>query len=138
VARRRKSERVLYQVSDLFVTPVTSGHLWPGNGPELTAKVLRTWIERIGVGALFIVPGSPWANDRLDFFSSPFRQECLYEHWLLSVADAQECLEEWRRDCNQERPHSSLGNMTPEAYGAPWRGHSGPLQGLPAEPSLVC
>ena len=45
-----------------------------------------------------------------------YRQECLNEHWFLSVTDAQELVDAWREDYNQVRPHSSLGNMTPEEF----------------------
>jgi putative transposase len=107
------------------------------NGPEFTSKVLDQWAYWNGVELDFIRPGKPTDNAIMEAFNSRFRQECLNEHWFLSVADAQECVEEWRRDYNEERPHSSLGNMTPEAYGASGRGPSGPLPGLPAEPSLV-
>ena len=47
-----------------------------------------------------------------------FRQECLNEHWFLSLDDAQDKVEAWRRDYNEERPHSALGNATPEEYAA--------------------
>jgi putative transposase len=31
----------------------------------------------------------------------------------LSFADAAEKLETWRRYCNEERPHSAIGNKSP-------------------------
>jgi putative transposase len=86
------------------------------NGPEFTSKVLDQWAYWNGVVLDFIRPGKPTDNAIMEAFNSRFRQECLNEHWFLSVADAQECVEEWRRDYNEERPHSSLGNLTPEAY----------------------
>jgi putative transposase len=48
--------------------------------------------------------------------NSRFRQECLNGHWFLSVADAQERVEQWRRHCNGERTRSSSSNPTPEAH----------------------
>ena len=51
-------------------------------------------------------------------FSGKFRDECLNEHWFLSLADARRIVEWWRMDYNQSRPHSSLGNLTPEEYRA--------------------
>ena len=107
------------------------------NGPEFTSKVLDQWAYWNGVELDFIRPGKPTDNAIMEALNSRLRQERLNEHWFLSVADAQECVEEWRRDYNEERPHSSLGNMTPEAFGAPGRGPWGPFPGLPAEPSLV-
>ena len=53
---------------------------------------------------------------RTESFNSCFRQECLDEHWLLSVAHAQEKTEAWRNHYNAERPHSSLGNLAPEDF----------------------
>jgi putative transposase len=34
----------------------------------------------------------------------------------LSLDDAREKIETWRRDYNEFRPHSALDNMTPEEY----------------------
>jgi transposase InsO family protein len=45
-----------------------------------------------------------------------FRDECLNTHWFLSLDDAREKIENWRRDYNGFRPHSALENMTPEEY----------------------
>jgi len=52
----------------------------------------------------------------IESFNGRFRQECLNEHWFLSLDDAREKVEAWRRDYNEERPHSALGNTTPEEY----------------------
>ena len=42
--------------------------------------------------------------------------ECLNSHWFLSLTDAKECIETWRKDYNRVRPHSSLGDLAPEEY----------------------
>jgi putative transposase len=52
----------------------------------------------------------------MEAFNSRFRQQCLNEYWFLSVTDAQERAEVWRRHYREERPHRSLGNLTPEAH----------------------
>jgi transposase InsO family protein len=36
--------------------------------------------------------------------------------WFLSIEDAQEKIEKWRRDYNEFRPHSSLGDLTPRQF----------------------
>ena len=33
--------------------------------------------------------------------------------WFMSLADAQEKLEDWRKYYNEERPHGAIGQMTP-------------------------
>ena len=45
--------------------------------------------------------------------ASRFRAECLNAHWFMSLADAQEKLEDWRKYYNEERPHGAIGQMTP-------------------------
>ena len=43
------------------------------------------------------------------------RAECLNAHWFLSLADAAEKLEGWRRYYNEERPHGAIGYKVPIA-----------------------
>ena len=54
-----------------------------------------------------------------------FRAECLNAHWFLTLADAREKLEDWRRYYNEERPHGAIGNKSPitlqNSGGAPAR-----------------
>jgi putative transposase len=61
----------------------------------------------------FSRPGKPTDNAFIEAFNARFRKECLNEHWFLSLEDAQEKVESWRKDYNEERPHSSIGNITP-------------------------
>ena len=64
----------------------------------------------------FSRPGKPTDNAFIESFNARFRLECLNEHWLLTLEDAREKIESWRRDYNEHRPHSSLGNMTPAEF----------------------
>jgi len=66
----------------------------------------------------FSRPGKPTDNAYIESFNGRFRQECLNEHWFLSLDDARDKVEAWRRDYNEERPHSALGNAAPEEYAA--------------------
>lgn len=86
------------------------------NGPELTSKALDQWAYEHGVRLRFIDPGKPQQNGFIESFNARLRDECLNEHWFLSLADARRIVEEWRVDYNGNRPHSSLGNLTPEEY----------------------
>ena len=86
------------------------------NGPELTSKALDQWAYARGVHLRFIAPGKPQQNGFCESFNGKFRDECLNEHWFLSLYDAREKVETWRVEYNRERPHSSLGNQTPEAF----------------------
>ena len=86
------------------------------NGPELTSRALDQWAYKRGVRLHFIDPGKPQQNGFIESFNGKLRDECLNEHWFLSLADARRIVEDWRLDYNQNRPHSSLGNLTPEEY----------------------
>jgi len=64
----------------------------------------------------FIRSGKPTENALIESFNGKLRDECLNENWFYSLAEARRIIEEWRRDYNQVRPHSSLGNLTPQEY----------------------
>jgi putative transposase len=86
------------------------------NGPELTSRALDQWAYQRSVQLRFIDPGKPVQNAFVESFNSRLRDECLNEHWFLSLADARHLVETWRIDYNQTRPHSSLGNISPEQF----------------------
>jgi len=86
------------------------------NGPEFAGKALDEWAYRKGVKLNFIRPGKPIENAFVESFNGRFRDECLNTNWFLSVKHAREVIEEWRRDYNEVRPHSSLKGNTPREY----------------------
>ena len=59
------------------------------------------WAYEQGVELHFITPGKPVENAYIESFNGKFRDECLNEHWFLSLAEAREKIEVWRRDYNQ-------------------------------------
>jgi putative transposase len=86
------------------------------NGPEFDGKVLDQWAYRTGVQLSFIRPGKPNENAYIESFNGKFRDECLNEHWFISLVHARGIIEAWRIEYNTERPHSSLGNRTPQEF----------------------
>ncbi len=86
------------------------------NGPEFAGRTLDAWAYTRGVTLRFIRPGKPIENAYVESFNGKFRDECLNEHWFVSLADAQEAIERWRVDYNTVRPHSSLDGATPEQF----------------------
>ena len=86
------------------------------NGSEFTGRTLDAWANKHGVKLHFIDPGKPVQNAYIESFNGKFRDECLDLHWFTDLADAKEKIESWRVEYNQVRPHSSLGNTTPEAF----------------------
>lgn len=53
------------------------------------------------------------SNAFIEAFNGRFRAECLNQHWFLTLADAREKMEGWRRYYNEERPHGPIGNKVP-------------------------
>ena len=88
------------------------------NGPEFTGRVLDQWAYERGVKLQFIEPGKPIQNAFIESFNSRLREECLNEHVFVSLNDARRKIERWRIEYNRERPHSSLGYLTPEEFAA--------------------
>lgn len=86
------------------------------NGPEFAGKVLDHWAYKNQVKLAFITPGRPVENAYIESFNGKFRDECLNEHWFLSLNHARRIIEEWRHDYNTVRPHSSLGYQTPHSF----------------------
>ena len=86
------------------------------NSPEFTSKILDQWAYLNGVELDFSRPGKPTDNAFIEAFNARLGAECLNENWFLSLGDAREKIEEWRRNYNGERPHGSLGNLAPKTF----------------------
>ena len=86
------------------------------NGPEFAGRVLDQWAHLNGVEIAFSRPGKPTDNAHIEAFNARLRAECLNASWFLSLADARDRIEQWRRDYNEERPHSALGSSTPREF----------------------
>lgn len=96
------------------------------NGPEFAGRALDAWAYAHGVTLRFIRPGKPIENAFVESFNGKFRDECLNEHWFVSLADAQATIETWRVDYNVVRPHSALDGQTPWQFARASTGARGP------------
>jgi transposase InsO family protein len=113
VARRLNSDDVLERLSWLMATRGVPDHIRSDNGPEFTARVVRTWLGRVGVKTLFIEPGSPWENGYVESFNGKLRDELLDREIFYTLREAKVLIERWRVHYNTARPHSSLGYRPP-------------------------
>ena len=84
-------------------------------GTEFMSRDLDLWAYQHGVTLDFSRPGKPTDNAFIEAFNRRLRAECLNTHWFVSLADAREKLEDWRRDYNEVRPHGAIGNKPPAA-----------------------
>ena len=83
------------------------------NGPEFISRAVDAWAYQRTITMDFIDPGKPTQNAFIESFNGKFRDECLDRHWFTSLDDAVATISAYRREYNAERPHSSLGNLTP-------------------------
>lgn len=86
------------------------------NGPEFISQNLDIWAYKNKVDLKFIQPGKPVQNAYIESFNGKFRDECLNQHWFLNLEDARVEIEKWRKDYNENRPHSSLRMKTPSEF----------------------
>lgn len=86
------------------------------NGKEFCGRIMLNWAHARGVKLFLIQPGKPNQNAYIESFNGRLRDECLNEHWFVSLAHATVIIEAWRREYNEERPKKSLGGLTPSAY----------------------
>ena len=107
--------RVLQRLGELRGLPEV---LVTDNGPEFAGQALDAWAYQRGVRLHFIDPGKPVQNAFIESFNGKMRDECLNEHWFGTLVEARQTIEAWRRDYNEVRPHSSLGNRTPQEFAA--------------------
>jgi putative transposase len=120
--------RVLERLRELRGVPQV---LVTDNGPEFAGQALDVWAYERGVKLHFIEPGKPVQNAFVESFNGKMRDECLNEHWFGTLAEARQTIEAWRRDYNEVRPHSSLGNRTPQEFtarGATLRSPTAPFE----------
>ena len=60
------------------------------HGPEFEGQVLDAWAYQANVQLSFIRPGKPNENAYIESFNGKFRDECLNEHWFVTMARARE------------------------------------------------
>jgi len=113
VDRHINSQNVIDKLFDLFIFRATPDYIRSDNGPEFTAKAIRSWLNRMGVKTLFIEPGSPWENGYIESFNGKLRDELLNREVFTTLMEAKVLIENWRQEYNTVRPHSALRYRPP-------------------------
>jgi transposase InsO family protein len=113
VARKISAQDVIDELFNLFIWRAIPKHIRSDNGPEFTAKAVRQWLNRLGVRTLFIEKGSPWENGYIESFNGKMRDELLNREIFTTLEEAKVLIEQWRREYNHIRPHSSRNYHPP-------------------------
>jgi len=88
------------------------------NGPEMTSRHFLAWCLEKKIELVHIQPGKPTQNGRVESFNGRMREELLRVSWFENLFDARRKIADWRKDYNEQRPHSSLGYRTPSEFAA--------------------
>ena len=96
------------------------------NGPEFICMALDRWAYKHGVKLKFYRPGKPTDNPFIESFNGRLRDEFLNAHWFMSLDHVRAEGEKWRKEYNEERPHSSLGMKTPKEWLEEFYKHNAP------------
>jgi transposase InsO family protein len=86
------------------------------NGPEFIARIIQKWLKDNHIKTIYIDPGCPWQNGYAESFNSRFRVECLDRELLYTLSESRVVFADWRDYYNNERPHRSLGLLTPSEF----------------------
>jgi len=111
-----RSGRVIEVLSRLVSLHGAPRHLRSDNGPEFVSRAVLRWLSESNIDTACIDPGKPWQNGANESFNGKFRDECLATEWFRNRIDAKIVIEQWRREYNEVRPHSSLANLTPAEF----------------------
>src|SRR5258708_15938541 len=116
VAGSIRSNRVIEVLSKLVSVHGAPAYLRSDNGSEFVSRAVLRWLSQSNINTACIDPGKPWQNGSNESFNGKFRDECLSMQWFKNRIDAKILIEEFRRQFNEVRPHSSLEQLTPAEF----------------------
>jgi putative transposase len=104
-----------------FLDQIADGRGYPkqlrvDNGPENISHVMVDWAKKHNVSILYIQPGKPAQNAYIERFNRTYREEILSMYLFRNIHEVQEITDQWREEYNSERPHQSLGHLTPREF----------------------
>ena len=105
--------RVLEELIEIYGKPVG---LRVDNGPELTSEAFVDWCRARNIEIRYIQPGKPAQNAYIERFNRSYREGVLDAYVFASVEEVEAITEEWLNDYNTERPHDSLGRVSPHEF----------------------
>lgn len=112
------SRRVTRALEEIMVLRGRPQSIRCDNGPELTSRHFLAWCLEHRIELVHIQPGKPMQNGRCESFNGKLREECLRVSWFENLFDARRKIFAWRKEYNEQRPHSSLGYQTPAEFAA--------------------
>lgn len=96
--------------------PVTSLELRSDNGCHYGAKVFKDEIKRLGIHHTRTMVNTPKGNSVIERFFRSLKEECVWQHKFSCFEEAEPLVKEWIERYNSERPHQTLGYLTPQQF----------------------
>ena len=131
VAGSIRSGRVIEVLSKLVSVHGAPRYLRSDNGPEFVSRAVLRWLHGANIDTAAIDPGKPWQNGLNESFNGKFRDECLSMQWFKNRIDAKILIDGFRREYNEVRPHSSLGQLTPVEFKLMLSQQLNPVRAIP-------
>jgi transposase InsO family protein len=110
--------RVARELTAIIAVRGKPGMVVSDNGTEFTCNAMLGWCKDMAVNWHFIAPGKPMQNGFIESFNGRMRDELLNETLFFDLDQARQAIGGWTADYNRQRPHSSLGYLTPAAFAA--------------------
>jgi transposase InsO family protein len=110
--------RVVRELTAIIERRGKPGLIVSDHGTEFTSTALLAWCKDSHVDWHFIAPGKPMQNGFVESFNGRMRDELLNETLFLDLDHSRRAIDAWVADYNLQRPHSSLGYLTPAAFAA--------------------
>jgi len=110
------AQKVKEILDNLLKTRGCPSYIRTDNGPEFISDTIAEWAKGKGIEHRFIQAGKPTQNGLIERLNGTLRRECLNLQWFHSLSELNNYLEEWYQSYNFERPHSSLGYLTPVQF----------------------
>lgn len=121
VDRSLSGQKVALALSQVIAERGAPVSITVDNGTEFYSRAMESWAYQYGVQLAFIRPGKPVENSYIESFNGRLRDECLNVEVFFGLSDARDKLERWRQDYNQVRPHSALGDRSPDEFVHHWQ-----------------
>lgn len=107
------AERVTEFLDEIAAIRGYPNRLRVDNGPENISTVMTNWANNHDVTIQFIQPGKPAQNAYIERFNRTYREEVLDMNLFHDINHVQAITDQWLMKYNGDRPHESLGNLTP-------------------------
>ncbi len=86
------------------------------NGLVFQSRRFRQALRDYRLSQEFITPYTPEQNGVIERFFRSLKEECVWQHNFRSFTEARQAINRWIEHYNEERPHQSLGYLSPREY----------------------